>query len=428
MHITKRRLAKGAALVVATALAVTLAACTSGGGGDSGDKTLTIQSQWIKGNPMGDAFREVVTGFEEETGITLEIKDISDDAQPAFEADYVAGEEADVVILNLVGDNQGWVKDGLTMDVASLVDEWGLSDKFTPETLGQWTNADGQVSGFPYVGFVWPVWYNMAILEEAGVTEVPQTTDDLFAAAEAIRAIGKQPFVIGGGDWPGNNFFAWLVETYGGPDEGKKVAAEGGFCESDAVMSALALINTMKSNGTFADQIEGYTSDTMTTAYYNGDAAILPSGSWAFPNTPADLAANTVLGGFPVPSDGGFYDKPTAWFGDTGTGLWISRNGQAKMDLVQQFVEYLYRPESVQTMIDVGAMIPASIVEGASSEDPLLNASLSLRDSVQPIEVWDTYTPVGTDLGPIVTAAFGGQDPATTCQQMEDNYQAAING
>src|ERR1044071_6895437 len=103
---------------------------------------------------MGDAFRELVTGFEEETGITLEIKDISDDAQPAFEADYVAGEEADVVILNLVGDNQGWVVDGLTMDVAELVDEWELRDKWSDETLGQWTNADGQISGFPYVGFV----------------------------------------------------------------------------------------------------------------------------------------------------------------------------------------------------------------------------------------------------------------------------------
>lgn len=420
MRIPSTRVTKATALLAVMASAAALAGCTSGTGGDGdGERVLKVQSQWIEGNPSGDAYTALIKEFTEETGIKVESEYISDDAQPYYEAAVLAGEEADVVILNLVGDNTQWVVDGLTVDTASYVDDWGLSDMLTEGTVASWTNSDGQMSGLPYASFVWPIWYNMDLLGQAGITEIPTTFDELVDDAAALRAAGIQPFVVGGNDWPGNNWFTWMAQQYLTEDESKDLAVNGGFCEANA-KKGLDLIAQMRDEGVFSDNTAGETSDTMTSLYNEGQVAMFPSGSWAIPNVPEDIAAVTEFGGFPLP-DGAAWDKPTMFFGDTGTGFQISNKGAEKLDMVEEFVKFFYRPESVQKFVDLSDAVPA--LQGDwTSENALLAKAIApeVRENNAGIVSWDTYLPAGADSQPIMTAMYAGESTDNTCKALDD--------
>lgn len=62
----------------------------------------------------------------------------------------------------------------------------------TDVALVHYSSASGELQAFPYSGFLWPVWYNTRILDEAGL-EIPTTTDELIAAAQALREADKTP-------------------------------------------------------------------------------------------------------------------------------------------------------------------------------------------------------------------------------------------
>ena len=425
MRFTRGRLLKSAAILAVTATAITLAGCQTGGGGGGEDQTLTLHTTMIKGNPMGDVLREQVARFTEESGIEVDIRDVAnDDSQTVYEADYLAGKEADVVLTNLVGDNQAWVVDGLTMDVAPLIDEWDLGDRISGAAVDAWTNGDGQTSGFAYQSFVWPIWYNQRIFDEAGVA-IPTTYEELVEASAAIRAIGKQPFAVAGGDWPGNNFLTWIGQQYLDADGSVELATNGRFCDPDA-KKGIELIADMVGNGVFIDDVAGYTADTMTSAFFNGDAAMMPSGSWAIANAPEDILENGVLAGFPV-VDGGAYEKPTMFFGDTSTGVWISRNGQEKLDLVEQFVKFMFEPETIKAFVEGAEMIPSANVEEGSVtvENPLLAQAVELRTNNDGIVLWDTITPVGVDTQATANALYGGASADDTCAALEQIWTEA---
>ncbi len=425
MRITRGRLLRSAAVLAVTATAITLAGCQTGGGGEE-DQVLNISSTFISGNPMGDVFQEQMKRFTEETGIEVNITEVAnDDSQTVFEADYLAGKEADVMTINIVGDNQSWVVDGLTQDVAPLMAEWGLTDRVSSDAVQGWTNADGQQSGFPYVGFVWPIWYNQAIFDEAGV-EIPTTYEDLVAASAAIRAIGKQPFAVAGGDWPGQNFMTWIAQQFLDKDEATELFSNGGWCEPKA-LQGLELLSEMTTNGVFIDDVEGYTADTMTSAYFNGDAAMMPSGSWAMSTAPEDIQANTVLGGFPLP-EGAAWDKPGMFFGDTSSGLWITRNGEKKMDLAEQWVKFMYSPETVAAFVEGADLITPLVVEDAQAANPLVGQAAGLRDIADSLVLWDTLLPVGADVSADAVALYAGTSAADTCASMEAIYQDALGG
>ena len=93
-----------------------------------------------------------------------------------------------------------------------------------------------------------------------------------------------------------------------------------GDFSGDDVRKGIDLFVALRDAGVFVQSVEGLTADTMTAQFFAEDAAIMPSGSWAFEGTPEDLIESVEIGGFPNPSDG-VWDKPTAYAGYTSSGL-----------------------------------------------------------------------------------------------------------
>jgi len=327
-------------------LGVTLAGCSSRGGSDPDPDTLTVLTVVQAGTEAGDALDAFVKNFEEETGSKVKLTRVGEEIPDVYETSVAGGKEADVVMVNLADKTVDWVDQGIVKPASDYLDDWGLTDKINPEALEAWTNADGVVQGFPYNGFVWPVWYNTDLLFQAGIDAPPTTIDELLDDVKLLKDAGIPPMVIGGIDWSGNKLFLQIAQSYMDADETTKVYSEGGFCASPNAMKGIELFTELRDAGLFVDDAEGYTADQMNAAFYEGKAAIMSAGSWAFGGTPEALRENVVLGGFPIPS-GGTFDKPTAYQGYTGQGFWVSPNGAKddKIDLVKKFITAWYTPE-----------------------------------------------------------------------------------
>lgn len=386
---------------------------------------ITILSSWTTGNATGDQINKNIADFTAKTGIEVEVQEVNnDDVDTTFEASSLAGEEADMVILNFTPSSVDWLPDGLTVDVAQYLDEWGFKDRIQPGAIDYWTNENG-VNGFPFIGFNWPIWYNKSLFDKAGVA-IPTTFEELITASKALRAAGVQPFALGGKDWTSQNFITWLGQQYVAPERTVEVFSKGEWCDPD-VVKGLNLMARMRDEGVFVDNIAGYDGDQMTNAYFTGVAAMMPSGSWAYTSAPAEVAAVTELAGFPVP-DGGHYDKPSAYNGHS-AGFWITRGGADNAEAIKQFLQYMYSPDVLKGWVSEANQIldaTADAVAGASSDAPLVIKGATVTDANTSFLVLpDAYLPPNTDWGPTIASEFLGTAGATgedLCAKLEQQY------
>lgn len=416
------------AVVTVTVAAIALTGCSAGSSEDS--NTLTVLTNVQSGTLTGDVQAKVIAAFEKETGAKVKLEQGGETLPDVYETSVAGGKEADVVIINLAEKTNNWVKQGVAVPASDFLDDWGLTDKIKPEALDAWKDADGVVQGFPYNGFVWPVWYNMELLGQAGIDTVPTTTDELLADIKKLDAAGIPPFIVGGNDWSGQKLFLQIAQSYMAPDEATDVYTNGGYCDSADAMKGIDLFTELRDAGLFIKDTQGYTADQMNAAFYEGKAAIMSAGSWAFGDAPAELQDNVQLGGFPVPS-GGSYDKPTAFEGYTGGGFWISQNGAKaeKIDLVKAFITSWYAPENAAAYSQASNGPTAVITEGES--DPIQNKITSaavneLPDLVDFAVMPDTVVP-GSLADPMIrqtSVAFApGTDAQAICSSLDALYQ-----
>jgi multiple sugar transport system substrate-binding protein len=389
----RRRSARATAALVGLAL---LAACSSGPSGGSGPATteLSILTAFTKGTPEGAPFYSAIDRFTAQTGIKVNAVEGAEKVADLYETSVLAGQEPDIMVTNLVEKSTGWVDNGVAVPVDTYLDEWGLRSRVKPDALQEWRNAKGEVQGFPYSGFTWPVWYNTALLAKAGVTSPPTTTDELIAAAAKLRAAKIGPMAVGGSDWSGHKVFLQIIQQYLTPEGARTRFAKGGYCADPAAMKGIDLFVQLRDGGVFLDDSQGYTADLMNSAFYNGDAAIMAAGSWAFTNTPGPVAATTTLGGFPVPP-GGTYTKPTVMQGGTATGMFISPKGAAKADAVKAFVQTMYDPATVADFVSRAGLVPALTTTGdTKASSPLLEQAVTqLPAHVDHVVMPDTAVP-----------------------------------
>lgn len=422
----RRALTTVTAIGATTALAFTMAACDSGSGGSSDDKTLTIQSVWTKGSKEGDVLEKAIAQFQTASGATVKLVDTGESTPDVYENDVLAGSQADVVLANLAEKTNDWVTNGAVVPMDQYLADWGMTDKIRPDAVSEWKDKDGKLIGLPFSGFTWPVWFNTALLKQAGVNDVPTTFDQLKDAVTKLRAAGIAPLAIGGSDWSGQKLFLQVAQSFSSEANTKDVYANAGFCANADIMKGIDYFTQLRDAGVFIDSAEGYNADSMNSLFYSGKAAMMPAGSWAFTNIPADVEPNTYLGGFPLPS-GSSFDKPTAMQGYTGIGVMMSKNGEAKKDLVRQFVDVLYSKEIVSEFVSSASLIPAATTAGdATISNPLLQQAVSDLDGRVDFAVMpDTVVP-GTVADTVISAtamAFTpGNDSKAICSALDTAY------
>ena len=142
-------------------------------------------------------------------------------------------------------------------------------------------NSDGQLCTFPMMaGNPCVVFYNMDMLEAAGITELPTTWDEFMDVCLTLKEANPDvwPFIS---SWGASNGVSAMLAGFWPfffQAGGTVLDEEGNLnLDSDAPLEALTYINSFKENGIFDDSI--VSMDDPNGHFVNGEAAIIINGT-----------------------------------------------------------------------------------------------------------------------------------------------------
>ena len=142
-------------------------------------------------------------------------------------------------------------------------------------------NSDGQLCTFPMMaGNPCVVFYNMDMLEAAGITELPTTWDEFMDVCLTLKEANPDvwPFIS---SWGASNGVSAMLAGFWPfffQAGGTVLDEEGNLnLDSDATLEALTYINSFKENGIFDDSI--VSMDDPNGKFVNGEAAIIINGT-----------------------------------------------------------------------------------------------------------------------------------------------------
>ncbi|MFJ5178548.1 ABC transporter substrate-binding protein [Streptomyces griseoviridis] len=425
--LTRRGLLAAGSGLVAAAAVPALSGCSSLAAADSDPETLVIHTQLGTTAPGSPTYLAALDRFREENpGLGVKNLINGDDLGQVYETSRLARKEADVVMVNLYDKTLAWTDVDATVDVRGYLDDWGLRERVLPAALSAWTDDRDRLRAFPYFATNWPVAYNRALLDRAGVDAIPTTGDKLIAAARKLRAKGIAPVTVGGNDWTGQKLLAQIIQTFLTQEEARHAYTTGDF-GSRGARAGIEYFTTLRDAGVFADKAQGLTSDSMTTQFNTQAAAVQSAMSSALAKIPEDVVRHTEVGGWPV-AEGAAHSRPTVIRAFTLIGFWISPNGVRKIEHVEKFLRFMYRPDTVARFVTEAGRDMALRTDTVSTGFPLVAAAQRLGSDVSQVLLPDVYVPPSATQ-PLITATSTsftrGTSPARVRAALESAYRSA---
>lgn len=277
------------ALVSATLATTMFVGCgnSSGGGTDNkeegtGGTTVTMTGWYAEDNmaPIIEKVNEVLGGK-----YTLEYTYINlDEYNNVLSTQLAAGEGPDILT---DGTNfPARIKAGNLKDITGAEYLEGINEA----GLSLTTSEDGKIYGIPSYGWFSGLWYNKDIFEENGISELPQTFDELVAVCDKLRAAGVQPlgFGLADGDQAMHSLMGYIENTfYETSEEGKKFDEEFSYGEAkmDGTLNQYVedwsvLIN----KGYITPEMVGISNEQALSDFISGKTAMFNAGPWYYAN------------------------------------------------------------------------------------------------------------------------------------------------
>lgn len=169
--------------------ASTGAGASDGDGGTAteciGEGTV-ILSGWQASPEEGELLEEMFAGFEEACpNITVDYQPVAGDYPQAMLANFSAATPPDVFYVDSAVAPE-WIEEGFLMPLDDYISETGVdTSQFYEGYLDAFRGPDGGIYGLPKDASTLALFYNEAMLSDAGI-EPPTTWEELTAAAEAL--------------------------------------------------------------------------------------------------------------------------------------------------------------------------------------------------------------------------------------------------
>ncbi|GAA2034492.1 extracellular solute-binding protein [Pseudokineococcus marinus] len=426
MHPMARNRALTAVALLATATALTACGGGDSGGGDADGSTLTW---WHNSNtdPGKAYYEQVAADFEAANpGTTIEISALAhEDMLTRLDAAFQTGDTPDVYMERGGGELADHVEAGLTMDLSDELPE-------TIETVGSSVNGwqiDGRTYALPFSVGVVGFWYNTDLFEQAGITEPPQTMEELDAAVQALKDAGIQPISVGAGDkWPAAHYWYYTALRECGQDVLEDAVTSLDFsdpCFVAAGEDLQELVETEPFNEGFlatpAQQGPASASGLLATE----QVAMELAGHWE-PGVMQGLTEDNEglgekTGWFPFPTVAGGAGDPEAALG--GGDAWACAADAPPVCV--DFLDHLLSDEVQTGFAERDMGLPTNPAANDAVSDPALADLLEYRDSAPYVQLYfDTAfgENVGGAMNDEIALLFAGQ---ASPQDVVDAVQAA---
>jgi raffinose/stachyose/melibiose transport system substrate-binding protein len=217
----------------------------------------------------------------------------------------------------------------------------GWNDRFLGAALAK-TQYNGQQYGVPYTIHGMVVYYRKDSFEQAGITEEPQTYDELIAANQKLLEAGITPFSFGGStNWHLMRLLDSLLETKCGAEKHDALKAMTvSWTDEPCATEAFTELKRWDTDGFLGKDYMGIAPQDSNLLVYTGAAAMMLEGDWmvnAISDEGEDLAN---YGMFPFPTG----TKRLYFFAEM---LYVGENSAHKEAAIK-FLDYISSPEVQQ--------------------------------------------------------------------------------
>lgn len=343
-----QRLKTTIAAIAAGTLALSIAGCASGDGGDDTVLRIAMGSPGEAQIRVWDAVAEQF--MDDHPDMTVEMNYQDDDLyQTIGLPNLLNGRNAPDIYFEWAGSRlQQRYDDGFAADLTDAVQDGPITGLFDDSTFESVT-IDDKIVMVPHSADVTNVlWYNKAILADAGITP-PTTWSELLSACDTLNAQGIIPIASGNKDlWAAGNWLAHLASRDVGEDVYEQTLSGNAEFSTPEWEKAFGYVKELADHKCVNDSANAIDDNEGAQLFFQGKAAMHAIGSWlvswAIDEAP-DLDFDYV--NLPSLPDGA---------GDQGSVIgvvtgYVVNAKSTKQDAAAEFLALLNSPENVQEFI-----------------------------------------------------------------------------
>ncbi len=255
----------------------TAAAGDTTGTGSGKEITITFPCIWVGTDGKAEVFGKMVNSFNEEYKgkIKVVIEEYTDyDAyEDKIRTIISTGDAPDIFSFKSYADLELYSQSGKLMDLTSYLSDASWSGNFVEGVLDA-SKYDGANYCIPYENAVIAMMFNKKLLEEAGITEIPTTYEELWTACDALAGKGIYPItqMTNNNAWTSMLWYSYALASVGGADVYTKGLDDPAYAQAAEIMQKMFEYTSPDAVGADATVVNGH--------FFNERAAIYTNGSW----------------------------------------------------------------------------------------------------------------------------------------------------
>ncbi len=285
---------------------VILSACGSGstsntagnGASATGDGAIsgTVTFLTNRTDMIGTQFDDYAKRFHEKyPNAQVEFEAITD-LDKTTKIRMSSGDYPDVVLIPTIPNSD------LPKYFTSL-DDLGLNDNIY---FKDYKSYEGKVYGISVGATTTGIVYNKKAFADAGITEIPKTLDEFYAASEKLKAKGIVPLASNFKDqWP---LYPWISEvptSMAGDAKlnNDRMNSDTPYQMNNPYGKSMTIIRTMYEKGYLEKDVNSTNWEQSKKDVASGKFAMVMLGNWVIPQIIASGTTSDNIGFFPLPYD-----------------------------------------------------------------------------------------------------------------------------
>lgn len=336
---------------------------------EQGEIVLNFPTFWVgqdsKAEPIAQMVEEFNAMYAGEIRVVIEPNPDTDGYRDKLNTQMATGSAPDIFVFNPDPTTFQYYDSDILFDFTEYMDDEWAAD-FQQSYLDESTR-DGRLKTIPYEIGITPIWYNMDHLQSVGYDAPPETIDEFWEMADALKDAGVVPTsqMTGGSNaWTSMLWYSHIMASLGGPDVWD---AELG---DDIYVEAAEVLGMMYADGNTTRDAVGGDAGVSGGHYMAGDTAAFINGPWYIGRIRGDapeVHGATALAAAPQVGE----------YGGHQIGFLLSNlaagntDDPAKADAIVTFMQFMTDPANVQRVSEAAGSLFAIRHELGEDADPL---------------------------------------------------------
>jgi multiple sugar transport system substrate-binding protein/raffinose/stachyose/melibiose transport system substrate-binding protein len=345
----------------------------------------------------------MVAAFQEVSGIQVEHSTVGhEDFKQAIRTYLISDNPPDVLTWFAGNRARFFIDRGLIMDISDVWEEQGWNESY-PRGLQALSTVDGKQYFVPSNYYWWAIYYRPSLYEEAGITSVPETWDELLAACDALNDAGYIPFAIGTRfRWTTAAWFDYLNMRINGPEFHINLMLGTESYADPRVVEVFEHWRQLFDHDCFLDNAAAYDWQDALDFMIQGEAASYLMGAFVTDSYPDEMESDLDFFRFPIINP----DVPIGE--DAPTDGYFAAAGAANPELAKEMLAYIGGVENQRMMFEMTGRLAANSDVDKSIYDEVTQKGIALIEGADYVAQFydrDT-TPEMADRGMNVFMSF----------------------